>query len=855
MLQLLIDGKRVNLSSDTSFEFYDRNPLFSKEGQHTLDIDIDLGDPVNANIYKNMYRIDVLRRPSGRSAVLFSERGVIIRGTEVVLQVDERVAKIQLVAGNSELNYLSGGDSYIKDLDLGEITNLDITTAAQSLQGTYPTWDYVCAPICTQATFFHNIMPVLYEGDYITMNTLRRTATSHEEQRIQYAEMSKRVKGVTVNTTEEGFFTLSGTASSGGGNTIALSEPFTLEAGTHTIQTSLSTTVKIYFKNNTAAVTKGPYKDGDVMTLDSSEEGQFVVGFNLTGGTAYDETGFLRLITTVLWGNVIELKNGTTLCPQPYLAAMVRKVITALGYNITTNFIETDQNLKRIILVNGYHATKFSEMVPNWKVDEFLSEVEKFTGCIIIVNQFEKTVQIIQRNRFYQNAPLEIIEHDQVIGEIEKKYDEEAPQDMFYHNVKYVFPDSEIYRYWAVSEEFLNSLVIQQCPGILAPESRQYSFLIDIWTALNGGNLPSVNDNMDPPQSVVDQYNKMIAYEDLGMPALGTYFVLRNAENRTSSLRRLNYYGPRYDKRTEDTLEIKIVPAEVVWKNNYAFNQMWCQPYLLARNADTATTVTSEEQEKGLNELIAEETQGDNQANVLYAAFYLGLKDNNFSGNKRYPIMAPTAVPSNEVERFYTSEWTVALFASWWTLQEIISYGEPQCCMSINALHGMYNTFWKNNLNVNFTQPCTIRFRDIRNRDARSIFVIGNKKFYCQQLKYRCNAEKVSEIVEGTFFPLKGNNDEPYVAETVNIQVLIKTDDGKVRLYADKTLNFPITIQLAGSDGNDTYSSLVIMEQDTNQKFLTLEWITQCANYTATIYQHEQEDENTYNFTITTSTS
>lgn len=727
MVQLLIDGKRVNLSSDTSFEFYDRNPLFSKEGQHTLDIDIDLGDPVNANIYKNMYRIDVLRRPSGRSAVLFSERGVIIRGTEVVLQVDDRVAKIQLVAGNSELNYLSGGDSYIKDLDLGEITNLDITTATQSLQGTYPTWDYVCAPVCTQTQFFGDIMPFINHYEASLMNEMERKSQ-----------------------------------------------------------------------------------------------------------------------------NVIGLKDNTTLCPQPYLAAMVRKVITALGYTFSYNFIETDASLKKIILVNGYHSVKYNEMVPNWKVDEFLSEVEKFTGCIIVANQIEKTVQIIQANAFYQNAGYETVDADDVIGEIDKKFNEDAPEGVFYHNVRYKFPDSEIYRYWDVDREFINSLRIQQCPnlGSRVQHSRFFYFLIDIWTAINNGNIPAHECGLTVPGKVKEEYNKMIAYEDLGMPALGTYFVLRNAGTRTSSLRRLNYYGARHDDRTEDTMELRIVPAEIVWDADFNWgDQQWQQPYLLARNADTVTTVTSENEEKGLNELIADDSERQNNADVMYAAFYLGYKDNNYSYEKRYQILSPTAVPSNEVERFYSGIIPYG-WDGWWELQEIVSFGEPQCCMSINATNGMYNTFWKNNLNVNFTQPYTIRFRNTRNRDARNIFVIANKKFYCQQLKYNIDGGKVSEVVEGTFFPLIGDADTPQEGEDINILVRFDTLNGYVKLYADKTLDYPITVQITGTAGGTTYSGLITMLAGSSQKSVSNDWIGSCEAFTASIYAQESDDLNNYSFNV-----
>ena len=63
MIKLLIDGSEVHLAADISLEFYDRNPFFTSEGQHTLDIDISLDDPRNAVIYNAIHRIDIAKHP------------------------------------------------------------------------------------------------------------------------------------------------------------------------------------------------------------------------------------------------------------------------------------------------------------------------------------------------------------------------------------------------------------------------------------------------------------------------------------------------------------------------------------------------------------------------------------------------------------------------------------------------------------------------------------------------------------------------------------------------------------------------------------------------------------------------
>ena len=117
MLQLYIDGQRVNLSEGVTTNFYRRNPFFTNDGDYTLDIDIDLGDPDNAQVYHHAYRLDRVRRSSRRTAVLMDETTVLMKGTEVVLDMHEGKAKIQIVGGVSALNNAMS-DRRLRELDL-----------------------------------------------------------------------------------------------------------------------------------------------------------------------------------------------------------------------------------------------------------------------------------------------------------------------------------------------------------------------------------------------------------------------------------------------------------------------------------------------------------------------------------------------------------------------------------------------------------------------------------------------------------------------------------------------------------------------------------------------------------------
>ena len=104
-MKLYIGGMLVHLPSNFSTEYYTKSPYFTNEGDFTLNIDLDLKDPANARAYAYLHRIDRTKKPSRREAVLQDETGVVIRGKEILLEVSDVKASIQIVAGASELNY------------------------------------------------------------------------------------------------------------------------------------------------------------------------------------------------------------------------------------------------------------------------------------------------------------------------------------------------------------------------------------------------------------------------------------------------------------------------------------------------------------------------------------------------------------------------------------------------------------------------------------------------------------------------------------------------------------------------------------------------------------------------------
>ena len=144
MTRLFIDGQEVVLPEQFELELITENPYFTRTGEYTYDIDIDLKVPQNRQIYKNIQRSDVTTKINNRKAVISAGAYELITGIEVVLSIDDDTAKIQIVAGNSQLNY--DGNQKIRDIVLDSV-NYDKSMAANSLLGTCHNYNAVYTPV------------------------------------------------------------------------------------------------------------------------------------------------------------------------------------------------------------------------------------------------------------------------------------------------------------------------------------------------------------------------------------------------------------------------------------------------------------------------------------------------------------------------------------------------------------------------------------------------------------------------------------------------------------------------------------------------------------------------------------
>lgn len=597
MTRLFIDKQEVALTSDFQLDFYSQNPFFTKNGDYTYDLDIDLNHPGNRKIYQSINRFDVTGHPTNRSALLLSGPNVIVDGTEVILSIEDNIAKIQLVSGNSELNYLYAGDTTIRQLSLG---SLSLNAEYNNLNKFYPDVTHVCCPVISQK-------------------------------------------------------------------------------GNYKIDDSSQKTDKIF----------------NELEWDTRD------GFNF--------------------------KSGTTMVPQPFLLYCIDKIIEAMGYSIEENVLKDDELAKRLIIIHGIQSsTNINRILPDWKVDEFITEVEKLFNVIFLVNQFTRKIKIARMKSFYQNSEMIEISNNDLVEEVQKNYDQAESLYITYDNIKYSLPSSRWYKYQNLTDELRD-----KCGKTTASlkEILSYGFI-------------------NYPYKLWFEENFRIWMIHSAYPSGGESYAcweivdqLKNVTNDSS----------------DNECELKIVPSEIygnnVWLTGMDFGgSKYYDGWITSACPVVSNTTEGEVTEYAYQEIENGSSEESVDDSYLFVAIYLGLKPYMYSSDYMneevdQPILNSMLVPQAVAYPCFihynrASQGT-----------KITKLTDDKLSLAIESSQGgLYDRYYQDSIKVDTKTEYVFKFKYKNLYDCKSIFLIGNKKYYCKELHYTVTPDGIEPIVEGTFY-------------------------------------------------------------------------------------------------------
>mgnify|MGYP004654426767 CR=1 FL=1 len=620
MLHLFIDKQEVALSSELKIELYCYNPFFDRKSDFTYDIDIDLNIPRNARIYKHIDRLNISSSPSHRTAELYNDNKLIVRGTEAILSVDGHKAKIQLVAGNSELNYLATSQSLtMRDLDMGEI-ELDEDIAMKSLLSSSDEFDFVCPPCAAKWSPF------------------------------------------------------------------GLAYWFDDERSSTRLYNNLN---RPYYNNR--------------------EQGQT---------------------------DMLSFNRDSNLRPMVYLCAIVEKVITAMGYQVTTNVLRSIDRFKYLYIVNSINTRKFSEMVPNWKVNDFLTNVEKWCNILFLINPGKGTCDIITLDSFYKTADRVYISASDVIDSFERSYDSSHRDSNFtsYDNISYKIPNNEFYRYGVLSNDLRKA-----CDWI---EYESYEAV--------------------KREGIASKYNKMfIRVKDTGREFVVSKRVIHDGVSDIPYyyLRPVDYIGEIVDESSSSGLTLNIVPAPMVAVSLHGYyffegavnnnGGSYCSLFTVIPYAIDKISAYEANEIKGVNEYIMEGINEVAVPDTMFVARYWGIQ------RCFWPSM-----PKFQEKAFDKLKWPLSL-----STDQIVGFGAADSATYISnntlypesdlSIKTMYDEFYSKNINVSGNKDEIIEFCTDEILDSKSLFIIANKLYYCRYIQYEIQADGMRRKAKGCFHPAK----------------------------------------------------------------------------------------------------
>ena len=122
MIELLLNNTKVIPDVSEKIKITKENPYFTSSDTYTYEISIPMDILENRSFFQNLQRIDHNKVVKSMDAKLMINNLKIVDGTAKITNVTNTTVKIQLLSGNSEINFLSSDNKiYVDELKLGRL--------------------------------------------------------------------------------------------------------------------------------------------------------------------------------------------------------------------------------------------------------------------------------------------------------------------------------------------------------------------------------------------------------------------------------------------------------------------------------------------------------------------------------------------------------------------------------------------------------------------------------------------------------------------------------------------------------------------------------------------------------------
>lgn len=364
MVELFLDGKPAVLSDNVSIKLTRENVYFTKNGSYTYDVELPMQVKQNLDIFGCINRRDAESEYRELHAMLRVDNRTLLDGKAVINQITEASVKVQLLGGNSEMNFYSKGEKlYVDELDLGdwmhEMNYQPVEVAAQKGTAYYRAW-----------------------LDWAEITTIR-FANTPDSANAEVAEEAYQwwLKRWWSYDKANGYDD---------------------------------------YDNRGVAF--------PVINTNSSWNSYCDQGLLCNEMVMRQHGSSYHPEYRISWENQEGFADGTPqVCAsfQPMLCRTLRKILRALGYELDVNGLKalytSNELFQRIFIVTANNRNDIAKALPHWTVNEFLTQVEHFLGIVIEVDEVSKKSTILSRYDWYSQNPTVISEVvDSFTAEVEK---------------------------------------------------------------------------------------------------------------------------------------------------------------------------------------------------------------------------------------------------------------------------------------------------------------------------------------------------------------------------------------------------------------------------------------------------
>lgn len=408
---------------------------------------------------------------------------------------------------------------------------------------------------------------------------------------------------------------------------------------------------------------------------------------------------------------------------QPYLLKVITHIINAMGFKIRRNDI--NHTWLRHLYICNYKGSKTADWLndsmiglkmttalPHWKLSTFIDEYEKLCACIFLFNTYNKTVDIIQLDKYYgDTASIYTIPDDTILDEYEFEFSSDLEdKDIAEGNVS--FNKDYTDKFLKMSEDVRDSIQTQKH--------------FDNYEAL----LADYN------KTDVSSRKKILYVDD----KTGREYICYVDDSKKDSIKEVNLFSDLTRKKeSDDSVQLNIVPA-----NTKLYNiGWWFDQYQGAPSAGLSLNVPFSEQQQTNNpeyttaqDIIlnsySDQTEAESsdciEVMISTGQWYHLATYSNHSYNYPAPF-SDFNMPCSAYGKF------------------------PEMSLSLkdvceNSLGHMY----RNLPSYRSTHKFVIRFLDTKVPDVRQIFMIRNQRFVCRKISATFGQNTKDFILEGEFY-------------------------------------------------------------------------------------------------------